>query len=77
MWSYKSEITGLEVVESFNGFYLYLKEECKGMGDGVDMFWESDGKHVPVGTDQFYLLLADMVDDPETVEAYFGEKYVP
>jgi len=63
--------------ETFHDFQIEdtLTGECKGMGDGVDMFAEEDGNSIPVSTPEFYKALNDMFKKDQYIlqEAYFPE----
>jgi hypothetical protein len=70
----------IEVYETFHDFQIkdMRTGECRGMGDGVDMFGgdpdDPDGQAVMVGTDEFYRLMGQMVESEGATlrEAYFG-----
>lgn len=65
------------VYEAQNGFYISKRNgETKGIGDGVDMYFEEDGTQVLSGSPRFYeLLKADIrTNEAEWLEAYFGDE---
>jgi len=59
--------SGFEVEDTKTG-------KCRGMGDGVDMFFTKTGKSIDVGTKAFYRALKEMEKYDQSIigEAYFG-----
>jgi len=66
-----SEAAKLSWYETSSAFYIAHPDgRVHCMGDGVDMFFDEAGE--PLEGEEFYLALDKMMDDPETMEAYFG-----
>lgn len=61
----------IELVDSFNGYYLYYGEECACLGDGCDRESEFE-----LGTEEFRTEWEAEIKDnwSEVKEAYFGEE---
>jgi hypothetical protein len=48
--------------------------ESRGMGDGVDLFSSEEGESLDVDTPEFYAQMAEYVNDPELLDAYFPDR---
>jgi hypothetical protein len=70
------EKTGLTAVRAQNGYYLCLGDKVAGLGDGVGMFWRTDGTEIEVDTEEFSRSMWILVESQRTLEVYFHEEHL-
>ncbi len=75
-FEYTTKSGRLTVVEGGDGFYVTANAsgETRGLGDGVDMFFDQEENPIYVGTPEFYEVLRQDVERSEAIylEACFG-----